>query len=62
MNKPVCKLTGTDGNAFAVVGKAVRTLKEAGMKDKADELNKTYMNCKSYDELLCLVMDYVEVV
>lgn len=62
MNKPKCKLIGEDGNAFYIVGKAIRTLKDAGMSDKADELNQNYSKCKSYDELLCLVGDYVEIV
>lgn len=55
MNKPKCQLIGQDGNAFYIVGKAVRTLKKAGMNKEADELSQNYSKCESYNELLCLV-------
>jgi len=59
--KPKCKLVGKDGNMFNLMGIASRTLKEAGLKEKADEMIKRIMNSKSYDEALGIIMEYVEV-
>jgi len=39
--KPKCKLTGTDGNIFALVGKASRTLKNVGQREKATDQGLT---------------------
>lgn len=61
MDKPVCKLIGTDGNVFAVIGAVSRTLKRAGMPDKAREFQKKAMASESYDAVLRLCFDYVEV-
>ena len=61
--KPECKLIGEDGNVFNIIGRVSKTLKEFGYKDKADEFKqKVKTECKSYDEVLRLVMDYVEIV
>lgn len=58
--KPHCKLIGEDGNVFNIIGKVSRTLKKFGYPDKAKEFTEKAMNdCKSYDEVLQLVMDYV---
>ena len=59
--KPTCKLVGTDGNAFALIAKVSITLKEEDSKEAADEFKNKAFACKSYDELLRLIMDYVEV-
>lgn len=60
--KPHCKLIGEDGNVFNIIAKVSRTLKEFGYPDKATEFTKKAMNdCKSYDEVLQIVMDYVVV-
>ena len=58
--KPKCRLVGTDGNAFAVIGNVSRALKTAGQPDKAREWQQKAMSCGSYDELLALVYTYVE--
>ena len=47
MTKPRCKLIGEDGNIFNLMGIASRTLKEAGMKDTADEMVKRITNPKA---------------
>ena len=55
------KLTGTDGNAFAILGKVREALKRAGHKE---ELIKEYMSkamSGDYDNLLATTMEYVEV-
>ena len=61
--KPQCKLIGEDGNVFHIIFKVARTLKDFGYEDKAVEFKrKATKECKSYDEVLQLVMDYVEIV
>lgn len=59
--KPKVKLVGTDGNAFAIMGKVSQALKRAGQPDKAAEFQRLAMSQPSYDALLALVFDYVEV-
>ncbi len=62
MTKPKCKLIGEDGNIFNLMAIASKTLKEAGMKDKADEMVKRIMDSGSYLEALALISEYVEIV
>ena len=60
--KPKCKLSGTDGNVFALGGKVSRTLKKAGLRVEADEFqHRLFHECHSYDEALQLMMQYVDV-
>ncbi len=59
--KPRCKLIGTDGNVFALAGKVRRALKEAGQPEKADEFWEKLQQCRSYDDALVLMMEYVDV-
>lgn len=59
--KPKCKLIGEDGNIFNLIGIASRTLKEAGMKDKADEMVDRINNSKSYIEALAIISEYVDI-
>ena len=61
MNKPRCKLIGEDGNVFAIIGSVSRALKEAGQQDKAVEFQQRAFKAKSYDEVLAMLDDYVEV-
>ncbi len=58
--KPVVQLVGTDGNAFAIMGKVARALREAGKP----ELVKAYIDeatSGNYDHLLQVTMKYVDV-
>ena len=59
--KPRCKLIGTDGNVFALLGRVGNTLRTAGMPDKAKECQERVFSCGSYDEALQIMMEYVEV-
>ena len=59
--KPKCKLTGTDGNIFSVIGKVSSCLKQAGMSDKAEEYVNRATKSHSYDEALGVAFDYVDV-
>lgn len=57
MSKPVCKLVGTDGNVFSIIANVSKCLD----KEKAHEFENKAIACDSYDEVLRLVMEYVEV-
>jgi hypothetical protein len=59
--KPKCKLIGEDGNIFNLLGIASKTLKEAGLKSKADEMAARVYDSKSYMEALAIISEYVEV-
>lgn len=61
MEKPVCKLVGEDGNAFVIIGRVTNTLKKAGLKERAKEFSEKAIESESYDKLLQLCMEYVEV-
>ena len=60
--KPECKLIGEDGNIFNLMGKASKTLKENGMQEEAKKMCEEIQSCKSYDEALCVLMDYVDII
>ena len=60
-DKPVCKLVGTDGNVFSIIGKVSKTLKRAGQQDRAKEFTSKAFKAKSYDEVLAMLFDYVVV-
>ena len=53
-------LVGEDGNAFAIIGRVSRALKQAGHRELASEFTSAAMRQKSYDDLLCLVLEYVD--
>jgi hypothetical protein len=59
--KPRCKLTGTNGNVYALAGRVSSTLKRAGMEDEAQEMKDRIKVCASYDEALQIMMEYVDV-
>ncbi len=55
------QLTGNDGNAFAIIGAVSKALKKAGYKDAAAEFTAAAFASTSYDNLLALCMDTVDV-
>ncbi len=59
--KPVCKITGTDGNIFALLGRITSTLKKAGQASKVEEVTQKVFACNSYEQALGVFEDYVEV-
>lgn len=61
MKKPIVKLVGTDGNAFAIMGKVKKALKDAGYTP--EDLKKFTGEAMSgdYDHLLQVCMKWVEV-
>jgi len=61
MKKPKVKLTGTDGNVFALLGRCVDVLKKAKLRNEAKELQAKVFKSHSYEEALGLMSDYCEV-
>ena len=59
--KPKCELIGKDGNVFAIIGTVQKVLKKATMPEQAKEFGAKALKLHSYDEVLQLVMEYVEV-
>ncbi len=58
--KPVCKLVGSDGNIFNLLGIASRTLERAGQYDNAKEMSNRVFNSGSYYEALGIILEYVD--
>lgn len=59
--KPDCKLLGTDGNIFNLMGIASRTLRENGMTEEATEMCTRIRASDSYNSALCIIGDYVNI-
>jgi len=59
--KPEVKLADEDGNAFAIMGRVTKALKRAGAdKEYVDKYRDESMS-GDYDHLLCVAMEYVDV-
>jgi len=61
MDKPTVQLSGQDGNVFSIIGRVSNALRHAGMPEKAKEFSEKAMDSESYDAVLRLCMDYVDV-
>lgn len=59
--KPVCKLSGENGNVFNLLAKVCRVLKDSNMKQEMEECREKVFNSPSYDSALQIMMEYVEV-
>lgn len=60
--KPVVKLVGEDGNAFVIMGKVRKALKNAGAdKEYLDKYLDESM-AGDYDHLLSVAMEYADIV
>jgi hypothetical protein len=59
--KPPCKLVGTDGNVFAIIGAVRHALQEAGQPDRASEFVRRAFRAGSYAEVLVLCEEYVDI-
>lgn len=55
------QLTNTDGNAFAVLGRVRQALRQAGVSAEAQQAFLAEATAGTYDELLQVVMQWVEV-
>ena len=61
VDKPKCQLSGTDGDADALVDKASKELKRVGQRKKAREMTDRVCASTSYHEALGIIEEYVEV-
>jgi len=60
--KPELELTGQDGNAFFILGKAVRAARKAGWsKERIEEFQNKAMS-GDYNNVLSTCMDYFDVI
>lgn len=60
-SRPSVKLIGTDGNAFAVLGRVMRALREAGWSQEERDAFRAEATSGNYDYLLGTVMKYLDV-
>ena len=60
--KPDCPLIGADGNIFNLISIASRTLKRHGQVSQAIAMQKRVLSSNSYDEALCIIGEYVNIV
>lgn len=61
-NKPDCKLIGEDGNIFNLMARASKTLRENGLSEEAAEMRERITSSGSYDEALCIIGEYVNII
>ena len=59
--KPDCALIGTNGNVFALLGMASRTLKQNGMTDEAEMMCARIRGAENYCESLNIIGEYVNI-
>ncbi len=59
--RPVLKIIGEDGNAFAILGKAEKAMKDAGWDEKGIEKVMKEAMAGDYDHLLQTICKYFEV-
>ena len=60
-DKPMCKLIGKDGNVFNIIGLVRKALREAGQPEKAKEFCERAFKAESYDAVLGMADEYVEI-
>jgi len=58
--RPVVKLIGKDGNAYFILGTVKKALEKEGMRQEAKEFIEKATS-GDYDNLLRVVMEYVDV-
>jgi hypothetical protein len=54
-------MVGEDGNVFAVIGRVKQAMERAGYREEAQAFVRAATACDSYDEVLGLVMQWVDV-
>lgn len=60
--KPTAYVIGEDGNVFNVLSICARALKDAGMREEAEQMKTRVFEADSYDEALRIMSEYVELV
>ncbi|RLI66828.1 MAG: hypothetical protein DRO67_00195 [Candidatus Asgardarchaeum californiense] len=59
--KPVVRLTGRNGDAFAILGATIRALREAGADVEYIDKYQNEATSGDYNNLLRTTMEYVDV-
>jgi len=54
------KITGGDGNIFAIMGKASKALEQAGFRDKASLMVSQATRTHSYEEAIAKISEFVD--
>lgn len=62
MKKPECKLIGENGNIFNLIAIARKTLLKNNLDNEAKEMQERVFDSDSYDEALCIIGEYVDIV
>lgn len=57
--KPICKLVGEDGNAFAIMGRVTSSLRKAGYSHLVKQYQQEATS-GGYDRLLNVSLEYVD--
>jgi hypothetical protein len=60
IRRPRCKLAGTDGNVFAIIGTVSKTLREDDQPERAAAWIAAATRQTSYDDVLALATSYVD--
>ena len=59
--KPICQIVGIDGNVFVIIGRVAATLKEVGQREEAREFTARAFKATSYNAVLAMLSEYVDV-
>lgn len=60
LKRPVVRLVGEDGNAFAILGRVRRTMRQAGWPKDAIDGFMAEATSGNYDYLLATVLDHCD--
>lgn len=60
-DKPVVQLIGKDGNVFNLIGIVRRALVDNGLEKEAKEMVERAYKSQSYEEVLSMFSEYVEI-
>lgn len=56
------RLVGTDGNAFAILSKVEKAMRDAGVEEDAIKVYHMQATAGDYDNLLSVTQDWVDVI
>jgi hypothetical protein len=61
-NKPICKLSGVNGNVFNLIAIAKKSLKKTGLKKESEEMLNKVFKADSYSGALAIIGEYVDII
>lgn len=62
MSKPKARLTGEDGNIFNLLGIAGQALRKNEQREKEIEMTEIVFVSHSYENVLKIISEYVEII